>query len=522
MKKQLFIAALLMGIVPAAAQETYQNATVVAEDLNGTARYIGMGGAMDALGADISTISTNPAGIGLFRKSHASLSAGLINQQGAKNFADGRKTNISFDQIGFVWSSLWNSTNYVNFGFNFHKSRNFNQILNVVDNLNGASQNKATVIKRDEGLLYEEKNNVPNFDNTYVTCSILDDLYASNLNYNKSDKQWYSYDGQDYAFDRQYEGYIGEYDFNLSGNVKDRFFWGLTIGIHDVHYHHYSEYNENLQGGLGGVPTQYGLTIADDRNIKGQGTDVKAGVIFRPFEDSPLRFGISVTTPTWYNLTTSSYSSFNDNTGIHDGIPDEYEFKLFTPWKFGLSAGHTFGNFLALGLGYEYADYSCMDTRVFTGEYDYDDTEKTESDNEMNRHTSKTLKSVSTLKAGLEFKPDPSIAVRLGYNYVSPMYKNDGYKDTWLNSLGSYHSSTSDFINWDATHRITCGLGFQSGAWNFAAAYQYTVQKGKFAPFDSYEDKYISNIANLVDLKNQRHQLLLTIGYTFDLDSDLW
>ena len=48
--------------MPAAAQDTYESARLLGSDLNGTARYVGMGGAMEALGADISTISTNPAG----------------------------------------------------------------------------------------------------------------------------------------------------------------------------------------------------------------------------------------------------------------------------------------------------------------------------------------------------------------------------------------------------------------------------------------------------------------------------
>ena len=58
-----------MLTLTATAQETYQDATLLRPELNGTARYVGMGGAMEALGADISTISTNPAGIGLFRHS---------------------------------------------------------------------------------------------------------------------------------------------------------------------------------------------------------------------------------------------------------------------------------------------------------------------------------------------------------------------------------------------------------------------------------------------------------------------
>ncbi|MBR3388897.1 MAG: hemin receptor, partial [Prevotella sp.] len=100
MKKYLIIAASLMTVMPLAAQETYENAKIVTGDLNGTARYVGMGGAMEALGADLSTISTNPAGIGLFRHSQANVSFGVVSQQDGKDFADGNKTNMSFDQIG--------------------------------------------------------------------------------------------------------------------------------------------------------------------------------------------------------------------------------------------------------------------------------------------------------------------------------------------------------------------------------------------------------------------------------------
>ena len=67
--KHIFFASMLMASMTAAAQETYQDAKLAAPQLTGTARYVGMGGAMEALGADISTISSNPAGVGLFRRS---------------------------------------------------------------------------------------------------------------------------------------------------------------------------------------------------------------------------------------------------------------------------------------------------------------------------------------------------------------------------------------------------------------------------------------------------------------------
>ena len=106
MKRKVCFAALAMAVIlPVAAQDTYESARLLGSDLNGTARYVGMGGAMDALGADLSTISTNPAGIGLFRHSHASISLGFVSQQDVEKFDNKSKTTISFDQAGFVYSS---------------------------------------------------------------------------------------------------------------------------------------------------------------------------------------------------------------------------------------------------------------------------------------------------------------------------------------------------------------------------------------------------------------------------------
>ena len=99
MKKLFAIAAIVVASMPAAAQETYENARLLQDDLNGTARYVGMGGAMEALGADISTIGTNPAGLGLFRHSTINGSFGIVAQASAPSFAQGTKTNVSFDQI---------------------------------------------------------------------------------------------------------------------------------------------------------------------------------------------------------------------------------------------------------------------------------------------------------------------------------------------------------------------------------------------------------------------------------------
>lgn len=522
MKKYILLATLAMASMPLLAQETYENANLATGDLNGTARYVGMGGAMEALGGDISVIETNPAGIGVFRRSNISMTLGMVSQEGAQDFGGGHTTNFSFDQIGFVWANRISSTNFVNFGFNYHKSRNFNQILSAANRLDNASQSKATKTKNDKGILYDtymDKNGnvVPDFDYSFSSCTILDDLYARNLNYDSGSNTWNYFNGEEYVFDRYQTGYISQFDFNLSGSVNYRFMWGLTLGIHDVHYSRYTEYGENLIGGYGVLPVDLGVTITDDRIITGTGASLSGGVIFMPVEDLPLRFGVSISTPTFYDLKSSSYTTYEDNTGWSDATEDEYDFKLNTPWKFGLSAGHVVNNSLALGLSYELSDYRNLDSRVNV-DGDWDDYSSSESDKVMNRHTDATLKAVHTLKAGLEFKPAPEVSMRLGYNYVSPMYQKEGYKDTWLDSPGSYHSSTTDFTNWEATHRITCGLGLNLDNWFLSAAYQYSVQKGNFAPFDFYydpEDAAYDNITDLVKVDNKRHQVMFTAAYSF-------
>ena len=531
MKKLLMMAALVLGTMPMAAQETYENVKIAQEDLNGTARYVGMGGAMEALGADISTISTNPAGIGLFRKSNINVSFGLVSQSGVDNAVGGNKTKASFDQAGFVYSARTGKTSYLNFAFNFHKSRNFNMILSAASPMYTSSQSKLTYAKDRNGLCYPMKTvteggvtvEVPDYDYPYASCNQLDDIYSKELNFFQNAY----FNSSEYQFDRAHKGYIGEYDFNISGNINNRVYLGLTVGIHDVHYKGYSEYRETLTEMVyKGIPEALGaepIMVADSREITGTGFDVKMGVIFRPVETSPFRIGLSVATPIFYELRTKNSTTISDTeTTFRTDGGSGYKFKLYTPWKFGLSLGHTIGTQVALGASYEYADYTAMDSRNITGRY-YDSwtdtySDNSASDNEMNDHADRTLKGVHTLKLGAEFKPDKDIALRIGYNYVSPMFQKDGFKDGTLNSNGTFYASATDFTNWEDTHRLTVGGGYTIDKFNISLAYQYSTTKGTFYPFMSYTDKtdpHYDNIVDGVSVKNNRHQLLLTLGYTF-------
>lgn len=514
MRNKIFFAAMMFGTLPMAAQETYENANIATQDLNGTARYVGMGGAMDALGADISTIGTNPAGIGLFRKSQVNASFGFVSQSDVSNSSFVNKTNMSFDQVGIVLTTRTNSRSYLNVAFNYHKSRNFDQILEASGRLQNASQNKLSYIKGYNGLFELKTNNNGMLVADEGTFSQVDYLHYNTVLPDGDELTYINCD--QYDMNRSSNGYIGEYDFNISGNINNRVYLGFTFGIHDVHYNSYVDYLESAAGG-------FSSNLVDERRITGTGFDFKAGIIVRPVEESSFRFGLSVASPIFYDLESANSTSLMTNDGNRTSISEVYEFRMNTPWKFGVSLGHTIDNMLAIGAGYEYADYATIDNRYKDGGY-YDEWDgwhdTSSSDHVMNADTKANLKGVHTFKVGAELKPDANMAIRLGYNYVSAAYKTDAYRDQSLNTDGVYYSSTTDYTNWKDTHRITCGFGYQINKFNIDLAYQFSSTNGEHYPFMSYyaganEPAENDNIADMTKVSNKRHQLLLTLGYRF-------
>ena len=185
MKKIYLFAAMGLMSLAAQAQETkatgdaYMAGQLATEDLNGTARYVGMGGAMDALGADLSVMSTN----------------GLNGQVDGKTFADGSKTNASFDQIGFVYSSRTGRQSWINIGFNFHKSRNFDYVLSAANKLHGSSQANQTAYKdmNIQGGIFDYNNGKYYFPS--LKCSQLDALNIRNLVFDPNTGSVFDYDG---------------------------------------------------------------------------------------------------------------------------------------------------------------------------------------------------------------------------------------------------------------------------------------------------------------------------------------
>lgn len=512
--KYTFTMGLIFAAMTVSAQTQYDGSHLIGSELNGTARFVGMGGAMSALGGDISTISTNPAGIGIFRSNDISVSFGTTDTRTSARMgsttSNASNNRISFDQAGFVYSNkIGNNTTlrYINFGFNYHKDKNFNRVFRSAGVLDGLSMSwQMADILDEEGLTtqagYDAILDAKNPYTQYTQYSILP-LMAVRTGVAEFENGFgvLGWDARDYQFYSEERGGINSYEFNASFNIEDRLYLGVTLGVQDIDYRLYSSYSENV---LDDDHAANGTFTLDNLyRLGGTGVDLKLGAIFRPVEDSPFRIGLAVHTPRWYNLHEDYTAELSSNIlyfdeGYTENLDDymtgselAYEYDMFTPWKFNASMGTTVGKFLALDAEYEFQDYGTAKFR------DVDGYEMSSSN-----LFSESMKQVHTFKIGAEARLAPGFSVRAGYNYRTAAFENDSF-----NYLPSF-STRPDFNNTKELSIFTAGLGYRGEHLYVDAAYKYANLKSDFYAFDDLDLK-------ATQVNNDRHQVLVTLGYRF-------
>lgn len=534
--KRMALLAVSMLAFTASAQDIYKVENLVGEDLNGTARYVGMGGAMSALGADMGVMSTNPAGIGLYRRSDVAITGSVLVQPNGLEFNDKNKARASFDQFGFVYSAKINGDKckFVNVGFNYHKSRNFKNFIGL-DKIGLRAGQSQTYQMADLAAYYGQWVNDHGEASGDWVSPIAHVGYGTWLVDGDDENGYYGLDAGDYTYKRVQWGGIHRYDVNFALNISDRFYVGATVGVSDVRWNSYLDYSEGLLDD-GGSMHDYFLT--NDEQILGTGVDAKFGFIGRPFADNPLRLGFSVSTPTWYNLTgnnilyvnspmveTGSTNTFSESE-LYTG---DFDYRIRTPWSFNVSLGTTFGSRLALGAEYDFKDYGS--SRVSYPSYDYGYGWDYDAawgdgyqDRALNEEVKQYLKPVHTLKLGLEARLADNLYARVGYNYVSSPFNDDAIKNLYAghdNRMGDsesvYNTTGTDYVNLSAINRFTCGLGFKGKHFYADIAYQYQNQSGDVYAFHNIESDatYRKNTLQKQTFDLNRHNVMLTLGYKF-------
>lgn len=97
----------------------------------GTARSMAMAGAFTSLGADLSSMAINPAGLGMYRHNEISITP-LVTMTRAQNSAEAWNSNASnrfaLSSFGFVFNLYEGTgrTTSVNFGFGYNRLADLN------------------------------------------------------------------------------------------------------------------------------------------------------------------------------------------------------------------------------------------------------------------------------------------------------------------------------------------------------------------------------------------------------------
>lgn len=380
------------------AQSAVDGYRISQPDLKGTARFMSMGGAFGALGGDLSTLSQNPAGIGVYRSNDVGVTVNLDLQsstsesQGQKFSAD--QTKFLLNNIGGVFTMRLPSVTVpnLNIGFTYNKGASFNrQYSGIIPTLNTSLSNYIAGVCNGEQLtagdvttLYGNNGGIsfdpynPN-DGGYGApwISILGyDSYLVSPSDDTANAEWYGQWGTGTSGRGQFnvveKGSFDEFNIAFGGNIMNVVYWGMDFDIVNFNYTLNSIWGEQLDNAYVAdrnnitTRTTADWTLGNYYNIHGSGFNYKLGVILKPIQE--LRIGVAFHTPTWMNLSETfggdvNYAYGNGENGqalTNQGRYGYNDLCFRTPWKFLGSIAGVIGSSFILSADYEYTPYNQM------------------------------------------------------------------------------------------------------------------------------------------------------------------
>jgi hypothetical protein len=446
----------------------------------GTARYMGMAGAFGALGADFGTLSSNPAGLGLYKSSEFVITPGLLNTnitskyQGESN--EDYRRSLNFPNLGYVFASeahegLWE---YVQFGFGMNKlvsynSRSFTEGVNPHNSILDDMANQARDIYPTDLSAY----------GPYLAWDtyLLTDTFRGNngsLEYRSAVPNGGVLQSRT-AYSR---GAINEMVLSLAGNYNNKLFIGGTIGFDFLDYTEKSTYRERDH--MDSIFDFKSLSLHDELFTSGMGINFKLGMIYRPSDW--LRVGAAIHSPTFFSMDDSYsrvMSSTFDNGDQYESDPGEgyYEYRLETPMRLIGSLALILQKYGLVSVDYEWVDYSAARLRSTDTEYSFRDA---------NDAIDEMYTSTGNLRMGAELR-------------LLPLYLRGGY--------AIYGSPYMSGINDASRTYTTFGLGIREQG--FFIDLSYVRSNGK-------EDYYMydPDLVNPAEFTKNSGQVVMTLGFT--------
>lgn len=468
---------------------------------SGTARSAAMGGAFTSLGADLSTMSINPAGLGMYQSSDIGVTLSVLNNRtsvrgnGASvDMIDKNQTPMKFNNVGFafnVWDGSGALTN-INLGISYNTLASYNSTATY--EVKGQPISIADVMINQ--LLQMERNGIaPNMLNSsskpFENHNIYMNEWGSVLAY-----QTYVVDTDaegKYTLDKNLSadaltnsrlttrtrGGSGDFEFSVGGNVSNILYFGASLGVRSVDYIENNYYEEAYTNNTATYPTNF---MMYDQNVKvtGSGFNGKFGVTLRPI--GGLRIGVAVHTPTFLSLSKYYSASMranvagdNENLDITKTTPtNSYSYNYTTPARLLTGISYTFGKWAVLSADYERVWYNGMRLKSVASDVA----------NNYKRQIKEHYKAGNNVRVGLEVKPTAWLSLRGGFgvqgNYLRAMADSNGQMVS---------GELAMFNNYDApvaykTTNGTAGVGFRFNTVYIDLAYVYS--KTSYTPYMLY------------------------------------
>ncbi len=507
------IISLLVFSATAFSQDGFDALKASQYPLKGTARYMSMGGAFTALGGDASSISLNPAGLGVYRSSEVTATLNLQDNTTSSlwNGQSGNDNNFTahFNNFSVVTAFDGNNPNFSSaFGFSYERIKSFNRsgVMNGTSQFSSITDYMAGYTNgiQESDLSTANSNDPYNNTNVPWISELAYQSYLINPNTSTTTpNQWNSLLGASEHVTPQYafteNGYVDQYNLGYGVNINNFVYLGASMGFQDLSYSTSTNYLESF--GNGGS-----MNLQNQIYTSGSGFDVKIGAIVRP--TNFLRLGISYHSPMFYSMTDNYYADINYNTQYKGTAytPSEggySKYKLQTPSVLTLGVAGIIGQKGLISFDYEYADYSTMKLR--------DDNNSAFAFNTENQDISNMMQGVSTYKIGGEYRITNSLALRLGYNYITPATKSNAVRNLPNNTV----RTDPQYFLQGTTQNYTAGIGYNYKNWNFDVAYVLMDQKESFYP---YNDTWIYSAANTVrpaSLITKTNNFVMTVGVRF-------
>jgi hypothetical protein len=480
MKSSLIFISLLAAPIIISAQTADDAYRFSQTHVTGTSRNQALGGAMGALGVDVSNAAGNPAGLGIATKGEFYFTpALLLNSTKSRyldniEYADRYKLGMNGLGLNLVSGSYKKGNDYRRIGlaFSFNNVARFseNRLLSADNNGNVYVDIIANNLNRQPFSLTSLDNFKDRlFFNTYAldTVNIKDTAvlqavgnFISNFGSGRTIRQ---------TIEERVGGYMNSFDISLFGTpYNDKVYIGASLGIPSIRYNEefilIDEDPNVLAGNSYSAPLKsYQYNI--DRNVQGSGINLKVGVIVRATDF--LRIGGYIHTPTAYTLSetysTSLTSKFYSSSPNGETINDKPEgnsvntYSLVTPFRAGLNFGFVISKFAAIGIDYETIGYN-QATLGENGSNGFAAYYKNE-----NKIIKAKLERADNIRAGLEINIKP-VKLRAGYNLRGSGLIEDKGVDKYA-------------------QQISGGIGFTSGKWYFDGAYSRMIRNYNYIAY---------------------------------------